>query len=55
MGKIATWTNKNIFRDIGTIDSLIKAQSDNKPVLTWNNKDNWSIEFKNNVVKNFNL
>lgn len=55
MGMIATWTNKNIFRDIGTIDSLIKAQSDNKPVLTWNNKDNWAIEFKNNVVKNFNL
>ena len=45
IGKIATWHNDSIHRDIGTIDSLLKAQLDNKPSLPWPDKDEWQISF----------
>ncbi len=55
IGKIATWTMNSIFRDIGTIATLKKAQNDFKPILNWNNNDSWAIEFKNKIVQKLNL
>ncbi len=40
MGKIATWHNPKIHRDIGTIDALVQAQSDSMPVGCYV-KDEW--------------
>lgn len=54
LGKIATWTNKGIFRDIGSNSSLKKAQSDVKPILTWGD-DSWALKFNDSIVQKFNL
>jgi len=55
IGKIATWTMESDFRDIGTIEALKKSQKDFKPILSWNNNDSWSLDYKNNIVKKLNL
>lgn len=50
LGKIATWENKKIHRDIGTIESLIKAQMDecNFPMLSKNHL--WQQNFLKNPI-----
>jgi len=50
IGKIATWHNHSIHRDIGTIDSLLRAQQDFKPTLPWPDKDEWQISFDNHNI-----
>ena len=50
MGNIATWHNHSIHRDIGTIDSLLRAQQDFKPTLPWPDKDEWQISFDNHNI-----
>ena len=50
MGNITTWHNHSIHRDIGTIDSLLRAQSDMKPSLPWTNKDEWQISFDSHDI-----
>jgi len=50
IGKIATWHNHSIHRDIGTIESLLKAQQDFKPTLPWAEKDEWQISFENHNI-----
>jgi len=50
MGNIATWHNHSINRDIGTIDSLLRAQQDLKPTLPWADKDEWKISFDNHSI-----
>jgi mannose-1-phosphate guanylyltransferase len=45
IGNIATWHNHSIHRDIGTIDSLLRAQHDIKPSLPWSDKDKWQKSF----------
>ena len=55
VGKIATWTTNCDFRDIGTIEALNKAQRDIKPILTWNNNDSWSKDYKEKIVNKLNL
>ena len=50
IGKIATWHNDGIYRDIGTPQLLKKAQSDIKPAINWPNNDSWSIKFINNSI-----
>lgn len=50
IGKIATWENKKIHRDIGTIENLKLSQKDIKPTLFWKFKDKWINEFQNNFI-----
>ena len=50
LGKIATWENANILRDIGTLDSLLKAQKDPIPNLAWSSPDNWQKDFEKNTI-----
>jgi mannose-1-phosphate guanylyltransferase len=58
IGRIATWHNSNIHRDIGTYSALKEAQSDPAPLLYWSEPDSWQIEFMNNpihiVINDFN-
>jgi mannose-1-phosphate guanylyltransferase len=58
LGKIATWENNNIHRDIGTIQELINAQKDNvNPLLINNNfflKDTCCSNFKKIMDKYLN-
>lgn len=41
IGKTATWKNKNILRDIGSIKELIKSQTDYATPVTWDQNDDW--------------
>jgi len=50
IGNIATWHNHSINRDIGTIDSLLRAQQDLKPTLPWADKDEWKISFDSHSI-----
>jgi mannose-1-phosphate guanylyltransferase len=50
LGKIATWENTNIHRDIGTLDSLLEAQNDSVPTLDSSNLDDWQRDFENNSI-----
>ena len=50
LGKIATWENTNIHRDIGTLDSLLEAQNDSVPSLDYSNPDDWQRNFENNLI-----
>ena len=50
MGRIATWKNNNIHRDIGVIEELKAAQSDPKPDICWTNHDSWSVRYRSNSV-----
>lgn len=45
MGRISTWHNGNIHRDIGTPESLSKAQNDPKPIFELNFEGKWKINF----------
>ncbi len=50
LGKIATWKNNNIHRDIGSLSSLKKAQYDIKPKTKWSADDSWKLNFKKNKI-----
>lgn len=45
LGRIATWKNNMIHRDIGTVKSLQLAQSDPKPDSLWG-ADSWQHDFE---------
>ena len=49
VGRIATWQNKNVLRDIGSIDMLRDAQSDNCLVPDWPD-DSWNKNFLHNPI-----
>jgi len=49
IGRIATWNNGNVLRDIGTISMLRDAQSDNCIPPDWS-EDNWNKEFLTNPI-----
>jgi len=49
IGKIATWKNDNVLRDIGTIEMLKDAQSDNCVAPNWL-VDDWHKNFLNNPI-----
>ncbi len=49
LGLIATWHNKNIHRDIGSLPILKQAQLDPKPSPLWA-EDLWQKQFKNNPI-----
>jgi mannose-1-phosphate guanylyltransferase len=48
MGKIITWENKQIHRDIGSIRMLSEAQSEGVPIAEIN--DDWTKKFKRNPI-----
>ena len=50
LGKIATWENTNIHRDIGTLGSLLEAQNDPKPNMVLLESDSWQREFEKNTI-----
>ena len=45
LGRIATWHNPQLHRDIGTIQSLWQAQSDPRPTALWREADAWQAKF----------
>jgi len=52
LGRIATWENTGIHRDIGSIESLRKAQKDNCNSSIWTFDNDWMKSFlKNNIHK----
>ncbi|KZZ60894.1 nucleotidyltransferase family protein, partial [Oleiphilus sp. HI0123] len=50
VGRIATWHNDVIHRDIGTYSALRKAQLDPLPLLNWPAADSWQKEFDDNPI-----
>ena len=50
LGKIATWNNQEVHRDIGTIKMLKEAQTDKCEGLVWNNNSSWQKNFLNNPI-----
>ena len=49
MGKIATWKNEGVLRDIGTPEMLVAAQDDNCNIPIWP-EDSWHKKFNDNPV-----
>lgn len=52
INKIASWENKNVHRDIGSIENLKKSQYDFKPKIYWKKKDKWLNDFQKNPIHN---
>ncbi len=50
IGRIATWENTRIHRDIGTIKSLIDAQKDPRPKYCWSDDDEWFTTYTKNKI-----
>jgi mannose-1-phosphate guanylyltransferase len=50
IGKIATWENKNIHRDIGTIKILKEAQMDKCETPPWTEESSWQQDFLSNPI-----
>ena len=50
LGKIATWENTNIHRDIGSLGSLLEAQNDPKPDMCLLESDYWQRKFEKNTI-----
>lgn len=50
IGRIATWHNEEILRDIGSALSLSKAQSDPKPDCLWLESDAWKKSFASHPI-----
>ena len=46
VGKIATWENKKIHKDIGSIDMLRSAQNDICPFPQWSYESEWQLSFE---------
>ena len=45
LGRIASWHNAQIHRDIGTLETLHQAQMDPKPEAIWDKTDEWQRWF----------
>ena len=50
LGKIATWENTEIHRDIGTINALREAQNDVCDFSLWNKDNSWQQYFLENKI-----
>ncbi|MBL6992245.1 MAG: nucleotidyltransferase family protein [Bacteriovoracaceae bacterium] len=50
MGKIATWENRGVHRDIGTIQMLRAAQIDTCKKPIWEENSHWQQDFLNNPI-----
>ena len=53
IGKIATWENKNIHRDIGTFKTLKEAQQDQCIAPPWSKNNSWQQEFIKHSIHKF--
>jgi mannose-1-phosphate guanylyltransferase len=50
LGKIGTWNNDGIHRDIGAFSMLKQAQSDPQPKSCWPKIDSWQKDFLSNPI-----
>jgi mannose-1-phosphate guanylyltransferase len=50
IGRIATWNNSGIHRDIGALPLLRRSQSDPKPTTCWPGTDTWQEKFLSNPI-----
>ena len=50
LGKIATWHNARIHRDIGTLATLRQAQQDPNPEKVFNEIDSWQQWFQQQPI-----
>jgi mannose-1-phosphate guanylyltransferase len=50
IGRIATWENTGIHRDIGQIQSLLDAQKDPQPEPCWFGMEEWMRTYRDNPV-----
>ena len=50
LGRIATWKNNGIHRDIGSVNNLRQAQFDEVISTPWPSKDAWQICFESHPV-----
>jgi len=50
MGRIATWKNTGIHRDIGALPMLKWAQTDSRPPVYWTEEDAWQRDFMNHPI-----
>jgi mannose-1-phosphate guanylyltransferase len=50
IGRIATWNNHGIHRDIGALPMLKMAQLDPKPIYCWAEMDAWQKNFLRNPI-----
>jgi mannose-1-phosphate guanylyltransferase len=50
MGRIGSWHNQVIHRDIGSLSMLKLAQSDPKPHSCWPETDTWQKKFLRNPI-----
>lgn len=50
IGRIATWHNADVHRDIGTLAALRAAQSDPIPEHSWVDNDEWQVEFESSPI-----
>ena len=53
LGRIATWENNGVHRDIGVMQSLLEAQMDPKPDLCWQHDDDWMRNYRTHPVHSF--
>ena len=53
VGKIATWENRKIHRDIGTVEMLRASQMDECDALIWDGNNLWQQDFLNNPIHKF--
>ena len=52
-GRIASWHNSQIHRDIGNFKALQKAQLDPKPEAIWVEKDKWKKWFLDHSIHQY--
>ena len=50
LGRVATWENIGVHRDIGTIQTLLDAQNDHHPDPCWLDTDGWMRAYQSNLV-----
>ena len=50
LGRVATWRNKRIHRDIGTIENLKIAQKDHIQKINWIPDKYWETFFKKHKI-----
>ena len=51
LGKIATWENTNIHKDIGTIETLTSAQKDSCDAPIWDKSSEWQKKFNDHEIQ----
>ncbi|HFD31161.1 MAG TPA: nucleotidyltransferase family protein [Gammaproteobacteria bacterium] len=50
IGRIATWQNRGVHRDIGTVEVLKEAQNDKCELSPWTVDDEWQNEFMKHPI-----